>query len=392
MNEISSAIMKHLELVQSQAALKRADEMLKSLGMFIEKEAISEDPSSHEFQASELRRASPRPIGTVQTMSSRSEGRRGSEIAKYSEQTPMTSVSSPPPQLPASKSTNELRTVAEEPILATPGTIDQAMKASASPRPEMNKRQLSMNQSQAMTEPIAATNTRELFSRACFRIKRALGLDGVIFVDACSQDVNNNASTVPDKSSTTSSQAPTQTDALSSSVTEWTGSEHTSHSVTDQDRGSSKAANSSRRRATIDLLGHSGPDTSAQEAFFSTGQIPLPRSTLRALLRKFRHGHVFVFDEDEVLVRYAPGVGVRKGESKEESDRADVEYEKEKQWADQLLKICPDAKSIIFFPLVSPSSHCVYTYKSLHPTRTTWKYLVRNFRSPLTYVIIVGYI
>lgn len=78
LNEISSAIMKHLELIQMQHNLQRAGEMVKGLGMFVEGKL---DPTQYWIDGQEtgLEILPSRPgihhIGIVQTLSSLSERR-----------------------------------------------------------------------------------------------------------------------------------------------------------------------------------------------------------------------------------------------------------------------------------------------------------------------------
>lgn len=171
---------------------------------------------------------------------------------------------------------------------------------------------------------------KTLFSRASHWIRKACDFDGILFVDASSQDIRPKIDQQGRRMANT-----------------------TSHSATfSNDHGS--------ENRSCDLLGFSlEPRPRASVGLPSTVQVEIPESTLGGLLRKYPRGRVFLFDEEGHLLQTETIENetrkTRKG-FRNRIEKAQVAFEKEKDQMEayQLLDICEGARSIAFFPLWDP--------------------------------------
>lgn len=80
-------------------------------------------------------------------------------------------------------------------------------------------------------------------------------------------------------------------------------------------------------------------------------------SALRGLLQKYRHGHIFVVDEDGSIARRKKNMSEQDAVEetyRNTSQTPRSQMPREERWARQLLAICPGARTIIFFPLWDP--------------------------------------
>ncbi|KAH6719464.1 hypothetical protein BKA61DRAFT_669786 [Leptodontidium sp. MPI-SDFR-AT-0119] len=308
LTEISAAIMRHLELVQMQNHFNRADQMLKGLGMFVEKKSIpAQWASGHGYDSTNLSRLSSLQPGTAHTVISSSEN----APSDHGTILPTTVTSAPEAmQKPISRT----RTLIE--ILGQRSPADANSKTNYDPG-----RGLTMGENAFFIEPLMSDELQQLFSRACYRIRQGLELDGVMIIDACFQDDSMGNSTPGS--------------AIQSS-TRTTRNPHL--------EASTKGSETSDRAMLTDVLGHSiEPKVKNFDLPFATGQVPLRRSTLQSLLQTYREGNIFAFDRDCVLLH------IDGAERSNPSDNHDLE--RLKGWAGELEKVCPGAKSIMFFPL-----------------------------------------
>jgi len=343
LNEIASAIMKHLELIQMQHALQRAGGMVKGLGMFVEGKSTYQQWASDK--ANDLSDLEGRPemhrVGTVYTLPEMSERRQS--LQGDANQTSLTDDPSP------------------EPIgLDSPSLIARPSKGSSHSGTitHTRERKMSVIDETAAPDSLASIRTKQLFSRACNLIREALDLDGILFVDAFIRDI-----AVDQPKSTARATSPESLrfrgmpDTPSYERGEWLegggdATRVTNNPSTDHDF-SSKRPSLPNRSVSSEVLGFSAERvTILGGASSSSKHISLPQSTLRGLLQKYRHGHIFAFAEDgstwpastdEKLLDHVDGPS---------DSRLDAENET--LWIKQLLQVCPDAKSIIFFPLWDP--------------------------------------
>lgn len=347
LNEISSAIMKHLEFIQVQHNLQRAGEMVKGLGMFVE--GKSNQPQKWiDGQGSALESLQGKPsmhrTGTAQTLSTLSGLRAGAQEATRLKSN--TSNSSQHPN------------ISDETTVMSQGQKSSSTSETAG---HSRERKLSTNDSAINHESLASAGTKQLFSRACYLIRDALDLEGILFVDAFFRDI----AVDPVKSASIS----TSTESLRfrgmphtpvSDRTEWLDNEHTTPLTTNTspNRESSmyKRPEPNRCSSSSELLGYSVQRAAIFGGISSSSrQVPLPQSILRGLLRKYRHGHTFIFDDDGSIVQEANETDeAQVSETMDEAPGAEVDLEKEKVWTKKLLEICPGARSIIFFPLWDP--------------------------------------
>lgn len=201
----------------------------------------------------------------------------------------------------------------------------------------------------ALLQEKSSFATRELFSRACHFIREALDLDGVAFIDAYFRDIDVDpiykAPTSPQSDQFRYQGIP---ESPTSDKSSWLEGLQSGRKRQGSFASASKSLENSRSSSS-DVLGFSvksnvgfGNDST------SSNQVPLQRSVLRNLLRRYRRGHIFVFDEDGCVVHTA--------DESPQSETVETLSEREsvKIWSKQLLEICPGARSIIFFPLWDP--------------------------------------
>jgi hypothetical protein len=342
LNEIASAIMKHLELIQMQQNLHRAGVMVKGLGMFVEGKS---NPSQQWINGEGSLETLQRPpamhrTGTAETLSTMSVAKpSSSEAGRFNSIT--NTFSSQP------KSVDE--------ATATPQDKGSFASDTAS---YSRKPTTSMNDAAVSHESLASAGTKQLFSRACYLIREALDLDGVIFVDAFIRDI----AVDPIKPISASPQSlgfrgiP---DTPASDKVEWpdggvatpvnatmSPNLHSAHNKPGPDL----------RSSTSELLGYSVRRSDIMGINASSSRnVPLPQSTLRGLLRTYGHGHTFVFDEQGSIVQNTNESNeLQTSEIIDGAASSESDLDREKVWAKQLLQICPGARAIIFFPLWSP--------------------------------------
>ncbi|KAG4442012.1 hypothetical protein IFR05_002480 [Cadophora sp. M221] len=345
LTEISVAVMRHLELVQVQNHFHRADEMLKGLGMFVEKKSIpTQWAVGHGYGSTDLSRLSSLQPGTAQTVISVSDN----APSDHGTTLPTTVTSAPEAlQKPCSRtSTQHL-----EPSICQDGVPQEDTKerqlvssgqrspADASWKTAFNPgRGLTMGGNSFLIEPLMSDEMQQLFSRACYRIREGLELDGVMIIDACFQDTAMGDNTPAERSGSQS--MPTRADN-----NEWSAIQSSTTTTRNpHPDASTKGSETSGRAMLTEVLGHSiDAKVRTVDLPYATGQVPLRRSTLRSLLQTYREGYIFAFDQDGGLLH------IDMAESDVSSDNQDLE--RLKGWAAELGKVCPGAKSIMFFPL-----------------------------------------
>lgn len=342
LNEIASAIMNHLALVQMQHGLQRAGEMVRGLSRFVEGKSGSEglwngDPKT-------MNRPFGNRTGTAQTMSTLSNTQRNIQ-----EPTPASTNANS-----SADNKSESRSVTSSSQRRTPSD------AGLQPR----ERKLSLDEAPGEYESIASTGTKVLFSRACGLIREAIHLDGVMFVDACFRDIA--ADTVQQDSRKEFLRFKGLPDSPANEKSEWLDetpriTNDLAPSLNESSIITKSSASDPLRRSSLsDILGFSLHDKATLGGITSSSrQIILSQSMLRGLLRQYRSGHIFVFDEEGSLAQNAEDLRRREkknwiqaadGEQTDES----LEQKNEKAWASKLIKICIGARAITFFPLWDP--------------------------------------
>ncbi|KAK0128731.1 hypothetical protein ONS95_000685 [Cadophora gregata] len=348
MTEISSAIMKHLELVQMQNHFHRADKMLHGLGMFVEKRSIPEDwTSPHGYDSIDLSRLSSLQPGMAHTISTYSDNDASDHGVSFpttvtAHQTPM--LGSPPKANMSYRHSDihpdlEATTAISSGLGNSPSQRSRVSTNTFSPIGNFRERGLTMRREGAFLEPLASEEMQKLFSRACYRIREGLELDGVMLIDACFQDIDLESGVSTGRSNTLSIPS-----TAAHEDNEWTAIHDSSQANRPSVQPSSSKTSNSGRALTTEVFGHSIQGSALkQELPFATGQIPLRRSTLRSLLRTFREGTVFGFERDGEFIQNSDPIG--------NDLSVTVNPERLKKWANELLSACPGARSIMFFPL-----------------------------------------
>ncbi|PBP15573.1 M3R8, histidine kinase-group I protein sequence [Diplocarpon rosae] len=348
LKEIASSIMNHLDLVAMQRNLQQADRRLKSLGDFVEKKPFPEMWSPPPQSQSTLAHLSPHhQMGTVRTISDFSSRSRGITVAAVSDAPAprpssadhMVSDSLPPPRAEDAAPVEQYLS----PFLL--GQEDHG------PDPFSVQRRLSMND--LAPKETAATGVRRMFSRACYRLREALELDGVMFIDASFYGPDIDAVKKPEICPDSS---PPVSPTAVFNVTQITGRKGTGvhgpvPSPPDSLSAPPRPAGRRRRSSLAEVLGCVEESLSHAEAPPpATKTSSLPRSVLRGLLKKYQDGHIFLFDsEGELLPNHTAASPARESEPGPAGGSGDSD--ERKQWARELLKICPGALSIVFYPL-----------------------------------------
>ncbi|PBP23661.1 ATPase of HSP90 chaperone/DNA topoisomerase II/histidine kinase [Diplocarpon rosae] len=347
LKEIASSIMNHLDLVALQRNLQQADRRLKSLGDFVEKKPFPETWSQPDQRPARLPNLPPhRQMGTVRTISDFSSGSRGMIAAPVSDS--LSPLPSPSDHIvPASPIQPRVaETVPAEhylsPLLGRNADV---------PDPFSVQRRLSMND--LAPKETAATGVRRMFSRACYRLREALELDGVMFIDASFSGPDIDAVKKPDSAPDSPlAVSPTAVSNMTQNVgREGTGALGSSHPHQYPFPAPPRKPDGRRRSSLAEVLGCVEESRSHAEAPPPAAKTAsLPRSVLRGLLKKFKDGHIFLFDSDGELL---PNHTAASPTIEPEPDTAGmlVDADERKQWARELLKICPGALSIVFYPL-----------------------------------------
>jgi hypothetical protein len=348
LSEIASAIMKHLELVQMQQGLQRAGEMVKGLEQFDDHGSNVREGWNAGFDTpGDFTTSSP---GTVHTVSGSSLPQTG----KLSEIPPSPAVALPPSE--SRVGDGSTRRV-ESKILPALGP-DPPLKLTNLPGPRERKISADPGSRQ---ESLASLAIKKLFSRVSRLIREALDLDGIIFVNVCLRDIPVILGlTVSGPSSLNALRFPGLPRTPATDPKEWLHDIEHSHNpgypsppLDDFVNSEVAAKDCHQNLAASDLFGSSLGDGQAK----SPERVFISNSTLRGLLQKYRHGHIFVLNED--------GSIARRKENMSEQDAVEETYRnasqtprsqmpREERWARQLLAICPGAWTIIFFPLWDP--------------------------------------
>ena len=202
---------------------------------------------------------------------------------------------------------------------------------------------------------------KKLFSRASRLIREAMDLDGIIFVDVCLRDIPVIAGlTGSGLSSLNALRFPGLPQTPETDPKVWLhGTEHSdnpgypSPPLDDFANSEVAAKDCHQNLAASDLFGSPLGDGQAK----SPEQVFISNSTLRGLLQKYRHGHIFLFNEDSSIARRKENMS--KQDTVEEtypnaSQTPRSGMPREERWARQLLAICPGTRTKIFFPLWDP--------------------------------------
>ncbi|PVH73765.1 hypothetical protein DL98DRAFT_468841 [Cadophora sp. DSE1049] len=182
----------------------------------------------------------------------------------------------------------------------------------------VEKKGLTMRREGAFLEPLASEEMQRLFSRACYRIREGLELDGVMLIDACFQDIDLESGASTNRTNTLSTPRTTGYED-----NEWAAIQDSSQASRNAGKGTSTRTLGSDRALTT--------------------EIPLRRPTLRSLLQTFREGTVFAFEKDGEFLDNSDGNG--------NDLSVAVNPGRLKKWATELSNACPGARSIMFFPL-----------------------------------------
>jgi hypothetical protein len=362
LNEIAFAIMKHLDLVQKQHALQRAEGMVKSLGRLGESRGALKDwaeGAGNNLQDLQGRPPMPR-TGTAQTMSTASARRESTQ-----DNAALLAQTTLPAEHDLSEEPDQLNG------LVSMAHTDQDTKSSSSgrTRPSQRERKMSTFDGHLTQESIASTGVKQLFAHACDLIREALDVDGVIIVDTSVQEVLD---PVKSASMFTSPESLAARDIAGAPVNNerrdlserdgGIGEVLLDESVSHVDRppiptvDSAATAEVPNHHSTSELLGFSVRNASSFGAVLSSlPQIDLPQSTVQGLMQKYRKGHILEFDADgSIMQSLAEPAKELTSESGLRSADSDLEHQEEKFWASQLLNICLGARSIIFHPLWDP--------------------------------------
>lgn len=357
LNEISAAIMQHLELVQTKHNLQRPGGMIKGLGKFVEgKGRVARSSEEQPDRLEDLLRAPPTARGGTSESSSSSIIQQGSS----STSTDITTISSISAPLVNRTAGGSVRRGPEPPSsrvpvpFAKPRTADERRKSL--PYPALQRE---------LNGESSSVGTKQLFSNASHLIREAIDLDGLIFVDARFRDIaiDPSSPTLLSPSSASSRYRGTPNTPLGDQ-SGWLDSSKDAAGLVDRDALLGSRFVPSRPnpngRSSSDVLGYSvRTSPGANISLSSATQVLLPQSTLRGLLETYPDGHTFIFDDDGSLVHIEDDLLPHSAEKPVLSDSSDMED----IWANQLRGVCSDAKSIVFFPLVGSSAKPVVCWR-----------------------------
>jgi len=162
--------MNHLSLVKMQQDLQRAGEMVKGLNRFVEGKNGSQEYWNGALEGQEKTQRSNHKTGTARTLSM---------------------VSSSPPEKPQpgpslfGHQSQQAKSAKEN------GSVASSQSKTSEYLLHPRERKLSLDDASG-GEPasLASLETKLLFSRASGLIREALGLDGMVFIDACFRDIS----------------------------------------------------------------------------------------------------------------------------------------------------------------------------------------------------------
>ncbi|TVY88039.1 Hybrid signal transduction histidine kinase B, partial [Lachnellula willkommii] len=372
LNEISSAIMKHLELVQMQQNLQRAGRMVNGLNLFVEGKGAPQEFGRNKANDLNSLQARPpmHPTGSAQTLTTTSD--RQESAQNSTDSMANTAIVS---------NHNLSENVAQTTRSASSASAtDFTTHSPFSSGPGTRERKLSSD-SIATFQEISSGAMKHLFSRASYTIRKALDLDGVMFIDACVRDIAVDPATAAPASPFPESLSQGVSNIPPNERKEWFNAESGekgSIRFIDDPVASQKSVATRLQTpylSSSELLGYSAHKASNSADGLSSRRIPLPKSTLRGLLGKYRHGHIFDFDEDGSLLQTLdkPWNSENSDFGVDGSGNLNNEHEKEKLWTKQLLDVCPGARSIIFLALWDPQRDQWFAGSlawSNNPTRT----------------------
>ncbi|KAF7944499.1 hypothetical protein EAE96_010890 [Botrytis aclada] len=308
LNEIAKAIMSHLVLIEKQDHLERGEKMVKGLGLFVAgKSNLGEglkDTSQNPQNASHSR-----PTDTSDPSSRTME--------KMEIHQTQVNLVSPPNQINKSSSISS--------------RFEKATMI------EKNRPSISRTSSteSARQETFAITRLKQVFSRASQLILEAMSLDGVVFVDACFRD---SASKLASSNKIVSSATHDRSQG-------WTQNRSVIGVPTfDEIKFEGRRAG---KVLTSDLLGCKIRRDQNSSHLDEPTNITLTQATVKGLMTCYSQGRMFVLHDDGSLnldLEPEPSGICENGNI--EPDRKLVAA-----WVKELTKVCPGARTIIFFPL-----------------------------------------
>ncbi|QSZ37836.1 hypothetical protein DSL72_008936 [Monilinia vaccinii-corymbosi] len=314
LNEIATAIMKHLQLVEKQHHLERGEKMIKGLGLFVAgKSNLGE--------------------GLENSSGDRLYSQKGSNSHAIDAAPPSTVALEDMDicQLQANSAGTGSRTNGSSSL--SPGFEKAAIL-------ESNRRSISRTSSPESARKVsyASTRLKQLFSRASQLILEAMNLDGVVFVDACFRD---SASKIASKNKFMSAVGSTGSQDF---TTNGDGSK-ASFSI-----GIESGSKRIVKPLTSDLLGCKVRHHQESFRLDDITDITLSQTTVKSLMTCYCHGRMFVCHQDGSLnTDLEPEPFEMCGNGNVEPDRAIVVG-----WVAELIKVCPGARTIVFFPLRDP--------------------------------------
>ncbi|CAD6448428.1 0c37da83-339e-4224-9175-4ae7ee6e4e69 [Sclerotinia trifoliorum] len=314
LNEIARAIMRHLVLIEKQDHLERGEKMVKGLGLFVAgKSNLGE--GLENYSPDERNPQNESNSRAVDTTGAASISRKQTDIC----QTEINSVSTPN----QSKGSSCLSGF-EKPIIMEKN------------RPSISR---SSSAESARQASFASTRLKQLFSRASQLILEAMNLDGVVFVDACFRD---SASKIASKNRFLPGVGL-------NGPQDWA-----------QNGNGIKApllpidmkfeGKRTVKPLTSDLLGCKVRRHQNSSQLDDLTDITLLQATVKGLMTCYTQGRMFVCHEDGSLdldLEPEPLEVCENGNM--EPDRTVVVA-----WVAELMKICPGARTIVFFPLRDP--------------------------------------
>ncbi|APA15360.1 hypothetical protein sscle_14g101300 [Sclerotinia sclerotiorum 1980 UF-70] len=314
LNEIARAIMRHLVLIEKQDHLERGEKMVKGLGFFVAgKSNLGEGLEDCSLNERNPQNECNSRAGDTTGISSMS--RKQTDIC----QTQISSVSTPH-QAKGSSCLSGF----DKPIMMEKN------------RPSISR---SSSAESARQASFASTRLKQLFSRASQLILEAMNLDGVVFVDACFRD---SASKIASKNRSLPSVGLNGPQDLAQNGN---GIKIPLFPIDIKSEGKRPV-----KPLKSDLLGCKVRRHQNFSQLDDLTDITLLQATVKGLMTCYTQGRMFVCHEDGSLdldLEPEPLEVCENGNM--EPDRAVVAA-----WVAELMKICPGARTIVFFPLRDP--------------------------------------
>ncbi|ESZ97155.1 hypothetical protein SBOR_2468 [Sclerotinia borealis F-4128] len=314
LTEIARAIMRHLQLIENQSHLERGAKMVKGLGLFVAgKSNLGEglEDSSPNSQSE----SNSCVTDTAETFST---SREQTEICQT--QVNSVSIASQVSESSSFSSGFDKTTIIERnrPSISRTSSAESARKQSFS-----------------------SIKLKQLFSRASQLILEAIGLDGVVFVDAC---FRGSASKISSKNRFISGATP---NGFKDRVQNGDGSKAPYFST---DIANDFESKRTAKPLTSDLLGCKVRHNLDSSQLDELTDISLSQTTVRGLMTCYSQGRIFVILDNGTLdydLEPEPFEICENGNI--EPDKAVVAA-----WVGELLVVCPRARTIVFFPLRDP--------------------------------------